>query len=89
MSAPYDVRSVQHLDRYRLRVSFADGTTRVVDLEAKLSGPLGPVFEPLRDVAFFASATVDPETGTVTWPNGADLAPDALHDGTFDAASAA
>jgi hypothetical protein len=89
MSAPYDVRSVEHLGGYRLRVGFADGTVRVVDLEAKLSGPVGPVFEPLRDVEFFASATVDPEIATVVWPNGADLAPDALHDGAFDPATAA
>lgn len=84
MSAPYDVRSVEHLGGYRLRVSFADGTSRVIDLEAKLSGTVGPMFEPLQDVGFFAQATVDPEIATVVWPNGADLAPDALHDGAFD-----
>ncbi|MHB1783042.1 MAG: DUF2442 domain-containing protein [Acidimicrobiales bacterium] len=89
MSAPYDVRSVEHLGGYRLRVSFADGTVRVVDLEAKLSMPVGPVYKPLRDVAFFALATVDQEIGTVVWPNGADLAPDVLHAGTLDAVSAA
>lgn len=89
MSAPYDVRTVEHLGSYRLRVSFADGTARVIDLEPKLSGPVGPMFEPLRDVEFFASATVDPEIGTVVWPNGADLAPDALHEGVFDAITAA
>jgi hypothetical protein len=48
---------------------------------------VGPVFEPLREVAFFALATVDSETGTVVWPNGADLAPDVLHTGTLDAVS--
>jgi hypothetical protein len=89
MSAPYDVRSVKHLGGYRLRVGFADGTVRVVDLEGKLAGSVGPVFEPLRELAFFALATVDPEIGTVVWPNGADLAPDALHDGAFDAVPAA
>lgn len=89
MSAPYDVRSVEYLGGYRLKVAFADGSVRTVDLEAKLSGPVGPVFEPLRVVEFFAQATIDPETRTVVWPNGADLAPDALHDGAFDSISAA
>jgi hypothetical protein len=89
MSAPYDIRSAEHLGGYRLRVGFADGTVRVIDLEAMLSGTIGPVFEPLREKAFFALATVDPEIGTVVWPNGADLAPDVLYAGTFDAASAA
>lgn len=89
MSAPYDVRSVEHLGRYRLRVSFADGTVRVADLESKLSGPVGAIFEPLRNVEFFASATVDQELRTVVWPNGADLAPDALHDGAFEVVTTA
>ena len=70
MSTPYDVRSAEHLAGYGLRVSFADGTVRVVDLETTLSGTIGPVFEPLRDVAFFALATFDSETGTVVWPKG-------------------
>ncbi|MGH9115774.1 MAG: DUF2442 domain-containing protein [Acidimicrobiales bacterium] len=89
MSAPYDVRSVEYLGDYRLKLSFADGTVRIVDLEAKLSQPVGPMFEPLREVAVFALATVDPETGTVVWPNGADIAPDTLHDGAFDPVSTA
>jgi len=38
----------------------------------------GPVFEPLRDPAIFAQAFVD-DFGAVAWPNGADLAPDALY----------
>lgn len=42
-----------------------------------------------REVEFFAQATIDPVTRTVVWPNGADLAPDALHDGAFDSISAA
>ena len=89
MSAPYDVRSVEHRGGYRLRVSFADGTVRVVDLKAKLSGMSARSSSRCRDVTLFALATVDPETGTVVWPNGPDVAPDVLHAGTLDAASAA
>jgi len=37
------------------------------------------VFEPLRDPAYFAKLRVDPELGTVVWPNGADLDPDVLY----------
>jgi len=86
MSAPYDVRSVEHLGGYVLRLTFADGTVRELDFGLKLALPVGPVFEPLRDPSFFARATVDPETHTVVWPNGADMAPDALHDGIVTAA---
>jgi hypothetical protein len=38
----------------------------------------GTVFEPLRDVAVFAEARL--VMGAVQWPNGADLAPDAMYD---------
>lgn len=37
------------------------------------------VFESLRDPAYFAQVRVDPELGTVAWPNGADLDPDVLY----------
>jgi hypothetical protein len=64
----------------RLRVTFMDGTTGEVDMAPMLANPDtdGTVFEPLRDPAFFSLARID--LGAVTWPNGADLAPDAMHD---------
>jgi hypothetical protein len=79
MSAPYEIREVQHLGDFRLRLTFADGLVTEVDLTARLAGDVGPVFEQLKDPAFFAMVTLDPELGTIVWPNGADLAPDALH----------
>ena len=80
MSAPYEIRAVEYLGGYRLRLTFADGLVFDVDLEEKLSGQVGPVFEPLRDPQFFGQAFVEHEIGTVVWPNGPDLAPDALYE---------
>lgn len=80
MSAPYDICAVEYLGEYRLRLTFADGLVGDVDLASKLAGPVGPMFAPLQDQEFFAQVRVDPELGTVTWPNGADLAPEVLHD---------
>ena len=62
---------------HSLRVWFSDGTEKRVCLHPLLDGP---VFEPLHDPTFFARVVVDPVCGTVVWPNGADLAPEALRD---------
>ncbi|MGH8915253.1 MAG: DUF2442 domain-containing protein [Acidimicrobiia bacterium] len=44
----------------------------------------GQVFQEIaRDDDLFAKVEVDPQTGTITWPNGADLDPDVLH-GDFE-----
>ncbi len=60
-----------------IRVVFNDGTRKIVDLSAIL---VGPIFEPLREPGFFARMKLDPISGTVVWPNGADFAPEALRD---------
>jgi len=70
------VVEVKPLEGYRLWVRFHDGTVGTVSLENEL---WGPVFEPLKDPALFFKASVDPELETVTWPNGADLAPEFLY----------
>lgn len=70
------VTQVKVLDGYRLEIFFDDGVHGVVSLSDRL---FGPVFEPLKDLKFFAQARVD-EFGAVSWPNGADLAPDALYE---------
>jgi len=64
-----------------LHLSFDDGLIRDVDLAGEL---WGPVFEPLKDPAFFAQVSVD--HGTVVWPNGVDLDPLVLH-GDFEPAN--
>lgn len=59
-----------------MELDFTDGTTRVVDLDPYLRGP---VFEPLRrDPALFRQVRVDPVLGTIVWPNDADIDPDVL-----------
>jgi hypothetical protein len=67
---------VESLHDYTLRLGFSDGTTREIDLESELWGPM---FEPLRDLNEFRKVAVDRELGTIVWPNGADLDPDVLH----------
>lgn len=73
----YRVTSVDVLEGYRLRVGFDDGTTQLIDLEPVLEGEL---YGRLRDPRLFAAVEVDPEVGTLAWPNGADFDPATLHD---------
>ncbi len=77
-AAPWRVADVMVLGDYRLRVRFNDGTEGIADLSALVCAPDAGVFAALADPAVFAGATVD--LGAVTWPTGADLAPDALYD---------
>ena len=50
-----------------LRLLFSDGMVRDIDFSAeRWTG----VLEPLSDPAYFAEVTVDPEAGTVAWPDG-------------------
>lgn len=70
------VVSVRPTAGYRLWLRFSDGVEGEVDLGPQLEGA---VFAPLRDPAVFARVTIDPDVHTITWPNGADFAPEFLH----------
>jgi len=59
-----------------LALMFSDGLTGEVDVLDRMRGP---VFETARTPEGFPQVTVDAESGTVTWPGGADLAPDTLY----------
>lgn len=71
------VISVEPREGYELRLTFSDGGVGDVDLAGQL---WGEVFGPLRDPAVFRRVQVDPELGTVVWPNGADLDPEGLRE---------
>ncbi len=60
-----------------LHLEFADGLCGEVEV---LSRMWGPVFDRARTLEGFAKAFFDPESRTVSWPGGADLAPDVLYE---------
>ena len=70
------VTAVRALPTYRLEIEFSDGVRGILDYEDRL---FGPMMEPLRDPDRFAEVGID-EFGVICWPNGADLAPDAIYD---------
>lgn len=69
------VARVRALPGFRLHIVFENGVTGELDMSQEL---IGPVFEPLRDPDYFATVFVD-EIGAICWPNGVDIAPDALY----------
>jgi len=72
-----DIVDVHVLDNYRLRLRFENGVEGVVDV-ARLVKFTG-VFAPLQERDYFAQVRVNPDTGTICWPNDADLDPDVLY----------
>ena len=73
-----DVVDVRPLDAHKLELTFQDGLSAVVDLDRVIARFEG-VFAPLKDPEYFRTVRVDPEVGTIVWPNGADLCPDVLY----------
>jgi hypothetical protein len=72
-----DVVKVEPRGGYRLWLQFQDGVEGEIDLEPLLS--FQGVFAPLRDPAYFARVRVNPELGTICWPNDADWDPLVLY----------
>jgi len=77
-AAPWRLSALSVLPEWQLAVTFNDGLNGIVDVSVLVHGSDAGVFEALRDPAFFAQAYLD--CGAVTWPNGADLAPDGMHE---------
>jgi hypothetical protein len=71
-----DVIEVRYKGGFVYCVVFDDGTRGDIDFSEYIGR--GPVFEPFRDVSFFQKATI--EGGTISWPNGADVAPETLYE---------
>jgi hypothetical protein len=71
------ITAVELVGPHSLALRFNDGASRRVDLLPELQGP---IFEPLRDPAYFSRVVLDPVAGTVVWPNGADFAPEFLRE---------
>ncbi len=73
MFLPSVIRA-EYRGEFRIHLTFNDLSERTVDFRPWLEGP---VFEALKDPAYFRKFFVD--GGTVVWPNGADIAPETLY----------
>ena len=72
-----DLIAAEYVNDFTIHVRFADGTEGDLNLEPELCGP---IFEPLKEPAFFQTFVIHPELHTLTWPNGADFAPEFLYE---------
>ena len=79
-TASWRVAAATVLPMLSLHLTFVDGTEGDVSLAPFLRQPAvdGTPFEALRDASYFSQVQI--AMGTVTWPNTAELAPDALYD---------
>jgi hypothetical protein len=68
------VIEARHVREFIISARFDDGTEKHIDISQWFKGP---VFEPLKDPKFFRKFFV--EAGTLAWPNGVDIAPEALY----------
>lgn len=60
---------------HRIRVTFNDNTEKTINFKEWLRGP---IFEPLKSEEYFKRFFLD--GWTISWPNGADIAPETLYD---------
>ena len=68
------VSSVAAMPNFILQLEFGDGRRATFDVSPFLHFP---VFEPLKETAYFSRVKVD--HGTAAWPGGIDFDPDTLY----------
>jgi hypothetical protein len=74
MSYLPQVVGARHISGFIISTRFDDGTEKYIDVSQWFKGP---VFEPLKDQKLFKKFFI--EGGTLAWPNGVDIAPEALY----------
>jgi hypothetical protein len=69
------IEEAKYLDGYKVWVKFSDGKEGEIDLQNELEGR---VFEPLKNMDYFQRFSLVGHT--LSWPNGADFAPEFLYE---------
>lgn len=69
------VTQAKYITGFIVSTCFDDGTKKHIDISQWFKGP---VFEPLKNMKMFKKFFI--EGGTIAWPNGVDIAPEALYE---------
>lgn len=72
-----NITKAQHIEEFKVKVWFNDGLEKIVDLKNYINSKKHPFFQPLKQVDEFKKFQV---RKTLVWDNGADIAPEYLHD---------
>lgn len=70
------IKEIQYKGKYTYYIQFEDDRKGSINFQPFL---WGEVFEPLKDERLFRKAFIDQTSGTITWPNGVDIAPETLY----------
>lgn len=77
---PKRISTIQYKNNFTFHILFEDDREGDVDFSSFI---WGEAFDELKNKSFFKKATIDKTTGTITWPNGVDLAPEAIYKKTL------
>ena len=74
------IKKLQYKEKYTYHIQFEDNRKGDLNFQPFL---WGEVFKPLKDESFFRKAYIDQTSGTITWPNGVDIAPETIYKKTI------
>lgn len=70
------VIKAKYIKDYKVWIAFDDGKSGEIDLADEISW--GEIFKPLQDINYFKNFKI--ENDTLSWENGADIAPESLYE---------
>jgi hypothetical protein len=73
------VIDAKYIKEFQVWIRFNDNTEKIIDLKDKVLSDQRKIFLPLRDPDYFKKVIFNPESDTIEWPNGADIAPETLY----------
>lgn len=76
------IKKIQYKGEYTYHIQFDNNREGSVNFQSFL---WGEVFEPLKNQDLFKKAFIDRTSGTITWPNGVDIAPETIYNKVLSA----